>query len=189
MQNDRRFYVYVHRRKSDGSIFYVGKGSGDRLNHHYGKSKWWRSIAKKHGWYAETHINRLLECCAFCIESIIIEANKKDLCNISSGGMGGLSGIPKSQNHIKKVAMAQTGRPKSAATRAAISNRALIRLSDPRNHPRINLITGIWTNIDGTEVVCNHVAMSEVTGLRLESLKKLQSGALRSHKGWTYRAI
>lgn len=28
--NNNRFYVYVHRRKTDNSIFYVGKGTGYR---------------------------------------------------------------------------------------------------------------------------------------------------------------
>lgn len=42
------FYVYVHRRATDESIFYVGRGRKKRA-HSTGHNPHWRNIVKKHG--------------------------------------------------------------------------------------------------------------------------------------------
>lgn len=189
MPNDRRFYVYAHRRKSDGSIFYIGKGCGDRLNHTHGKSKWWNSIVEKHGWYSEKLFHGLTECCAYSIEKILIHSNRGTLCNISSGGVGGLAGIKKSKDHIEKVAIAHTGMTRGSDTRKKISEKAKARLSQPRNHPRAKPIVGLWIMGTGERFIGSHFDVMEHYGFRLESLKKLQSGALNSYKGVKYESI
>lgn len=41
----REHYVYVHRTKGSGEIFYVGKGCGDRYASTQGRNANWRHIA------------------------------------------------------------------------------------------------------------------------------------------------
>jgi SPP1 gp7 family putative phage head morphogenesis protein len=48
--NESKYYVYLHKRKSDGSIFYVGKGSGPRAKVKSGRSKHWFNTVEKHGY-------------------------------------------------------------------------------------------------------------------------------------------
>ena len=48
-------YVYIHRRASDGEIFYVGKGTATKRKGHQraydlkSRNLYWRRVAKKHG--------------------------------------------------------------------------------------------------------------------------------------------
>lgn len=43
------FYVYLHKKKTTGEVFYVGKGSGRRANVSSHRSSFWRSVVAKHG--------------------------------------------------------------------------------------------------------------------------------------------
>jgi len=43
------FYTYVHIKASDGKVFYVGKGSGNRCREKHGRSKRWCEIGAAHG--------------------------------------------------------------------------------------------------------------------------------------------
>lgn len=95
MQNDRRFYVYVHRRKSDGSVFYVGKGKGGRYKRKQGRSEYWHRTANRHGWECEIVFPNLTEQCAFSIEKALI-SSIDGLVNLCTGGEGA-AGIPKSE--------------------------------------------------------------------------------------------
>lgn len=187
--NEKCFYVYVHRRETDGAVFYVGKGKGGRLTHSYGKSKWWNSIANKHGWYAEKFKDGLSEECAYALEKILIFSNQTKLCNLASGGVGGTGFKKKSAEHIAKVALSQTGRPKQKSTRDKIAILAKARLADPKNHWRIDLVKALWIHKSGLKCVADHLEMKNKTGLRLESFKRVQSGTLSSYKGWSCHAL
>lgn len=92
MQNERRFYVYIHRRQSDGRIFYVGKGCHYRHSTTNGRNKYWHRVARKHGWYWEILHSSLPECCAHSIEKMLISALKPMLVNVTDGGEG-VSGL------------------------------------------------------------------------------------------------
>ena len=95
MPDDRRFYVYIHRRKTDGSIFYVGKGSGKRALDRHNRSDWWKSIAARHGFDVEFALKGSPQECCFTYEKILIAAIGRDnLCNMTDGGEGGIDGIP-----------------------------------------------------------------------------------------------
>lgn len=186
---EKCFYVYVHRRATDGALFYIGKGKGSRLHHHYGKSKWWNAIAAKHGWYAEKLYDGLTEQCAYTFEKALIHANKNKVCNLAEGGVGGSGFKAKSKEHIAKVALRQTGRPKSEATRNKISKKAKERLSDSRNHWHFRSIVSLWKHAGGDSFTGDHFELSVKTGLSLGALKKVQSGARPNHRGWTCHEV
>lgn len=92
---ERKFYVYVHRRASDGRIFYVGKGSGKRAWDRYGRNRWWNAIVAKHGLEVDFVLKDAPQPCCFLYEKILIAAiGRKNLCNMTDGGEGGIDGNP-----------------------------------------------------------------------------------------------
>lgn len=93
MKSEKRFYVYVHRRKTDGSIFYVGKGTGCRARSPNGRNIWWTRIKEKHGRKIDYVKKGMYEPCAHTLEKIIIRnIGRENLCNLTDGGEGN-SGI------------------------------------------------------------------------------------------------
>lgn len=47
--NFTRFYVYIHRRKDNNAIFYVGKGSGHRAYNKSTRNRFWKIVHRKAG--------------------------------------------------------------------------------------------------------------------------------------------
>lgn len=96
------FYVYLHRRKSDGLIFYVGKGSGGRawhLSDAERKNDYWSKTKKKHGICVEIYRSGMSEPCAFTLEKMLIHHFRivgMPLTNMTNGG-DGVSGLVSSQ--------------------------------------------------------------------------------------------
>lgn len=85
------FYVYVHRRSTDGTIFYVGKGKGRRSHSRAGRNQYWKNIAAKHGFDVEIISVGHTEGEAFTIEKKMIadlRAAGSRLSNITDGGEG-----------------------------------------------------------------------------------------------------
>ena len=72
MNNENIFYVYLHRRKTDNKVFYVGKGTGDRKDSKSGRTTAWKNIANK-GFTVEVYKNNLSEIDAFMLEDSLIE--------------------------------------------------------------------------------------------------------------------
>ncbi len=93
MSDERKFYVYVHRKKSDLVPFYVGKGHGRRAWEASEKrrSPHWVNIARKHGVFVEIYRDGLTEDQAFEEEKGLIlnlrEVGIK-LVNQTDGGEG-----------------------------------------------------------------------------------------------------
>jgi len=93
-ENMKRFYVYIHI-KTNGEIFYVGKGSGKRAFVKSGRNDFWNSIVDKHGYDVFILENNLYESEAFELESKYIERigrrdlGKGTLVNMSDGGESG----------------------------------------------------------------------------------------------------
>lgn len=86
---NKKYYVYVHKRATDGSIFYVGKGSGARASSRHGRSRKWLAIANKHGWTHHIIAKFSKEECAFSFEVAIIKSIGRDsLANLTDGGDG-----------------------------------------------------------------------------------------------------
>ena len=88
------YYVYVHRRASDNSVFYVGKGKGCRAWQSSGRSNFWVKTKLKHGIVIELVLQGLSEDQAFFNEIQFIKwfgrRNNFTGClvNLTDGGEG-----------------------------------------------------------------------------------------------------
>ena len=97
MIRSKSFYVYLHKRKSDGSVFYVGKGCGKRATSRVSRSTYWNSIVSKHGLTVEVAFTGLQEWYAFELEAELILKYGSPrrfggkLANHNYGGYGGES--------------------------------------------------------------------------------------------------
>lgn len=115
------FYVYVHRRATDGHIFYVGKGKNDRAWNSSNRSKYWKNIASKHGHQVEIVIHSMLEEDAFQLErDLIAFYGRKNLANLSDGG-DGASGRIVGDNEKRIKSELFKGRPLTENTKQLIS--------------------------------------------------------------------
>lgn len=100
---DRHFYVYIHRRKTNGRIFYVGKGMGERLTKCDNRNIHWRRIVAKHGFTAHKVSADMPEPCALSFERALIAAiGRENLCNMTDGG-DGISGYRFSEEQRKAI--------------------------------------------------------------------------------------
>lgn len=108
---DRSFYVYVHRRLSDGTPFYVGKGKTNRAYVTFGRSPEWASVQSEHGLIVEIVKRHLSEWCAYTLEKIMIGIHSHHgLVNKTTGG-GGQFQI--SEETRQMLRMAKLGKPQS----------------------------------------------------------------------------
>lgn len=117
MKSEKRFYVYVHRRKTDGSIFYVGKGTGTRIHSNSSRNRHWHNVNNKHGRTSEI-IRSFLTCDEACQleKEIISEIGIDNLCNKSIGGDSGASGTKHTEEWKKNMAafMRKEGKRRSS---------------------------------------------------------------------------
>jgi hypothetical protein len=119
------FYVYIHRRATNGSVFYVGKGHGSRAESKFGRNAYWHRVTKKHGFKAEIVLAGLQEWFAFELERDLIAYYGRDsLCNLTDGGDGTAGVTPWN-----------LGKPHKPETRAKLSQAAKLR--DPASMVRV----------------------------------------------------
>jgi hypothetical protein len=100
-----KFYVYVHKRKDTGEIFYVGKGTKNRYKYTYGRNSYWKNIATKYGFESEILYFFDSEEEAFNREISLITTLKtlgQKLANLTNGGEGTF-GRKLSDNTINKM--------------------------------------------------------------------------------------
>ena len=102
------YYVYLHKKKTDGSVFYVGKG---RVYRAWSKRRtlFWKNIVNKHGLVVEIVKDGLSEDEAFELEKKIICNLKETLINMTGGGEG-KSGLP-SSDYQKMMAKKARSKP------------------------------------------------------------------------------
>ena len=105
------FYVYLHRKKTDGTVFYVGKGHGNRAGAQTQRNFHWKNVVKKHGFTVEYAQQDMTEDAAFTLEIELIakygRADKKlgTLVNWTDGGEGA-SGVVVSAETRRKQSIA-----------------------------------------------------------------------------------
>lgn len=109
------FYVYAHLRKTDMSVFYIGKGSGDRAFVRSGRNKMWRSVFDRHGCIVVILKKFEDESSAYEEEKRIIQSiGLENLTNMTSGGVGApgveFSAKRKSKARIHLITVGKTYR-------------------------------------------------------------------------------
>lgn len=105
MSNAKSFYVYIHKRATDGSVFYVGKGAGRRAWTSQSRNKHWKNTRAKHGINVEVLAHWPTELEAFEHEKFLIKCFKDmgcNLVNMTDGGEG-VSGLLHSEQTIQKI--------------------------------------------------------------------------------------
>lgn len=97
-------YVYLHRKKTDGEIFYIGKGRGKRAWKKTQRSDWWKRIEAKHGRDVEIVLRGLTDEQAYDLERGLIEwVGLDNLCNLRDGGSGGFAMKDSVKEHLRKI--------------------------------------------------------------------------------------
>ena len=82
-------YVYGHYRESDGKLFYIGKGTGNRAWDEKRRNRYWFRVVNKHGLVVKIIEDNLTEEQAFSKEKqLITEVGLENLANITEGGKG-----------------------------------------------------------------------------------------------------
>lgn len=103
------FYVYVHKKKTNGEVFYVGKGSGKRAWSSSGRNELWERTANKYGWFVEIVENNLQDWYAFELERDLIsfygrrDIGDGSLTNMSDGGDGPSRMNPEAAKRISEA--------------------------------------------------------------------------------------
>jgi len=83
------FYVYLHRRATDGKVFYVGKGKLRRAFEQYHRTTYWKRVVAKYGYTIEFVEKHLQEWYALELEcNLIAYYGRENLCNHTDGGDG-----------------------------------------------------------------------------------------------------
>lgn len=109
------YYVYVHKKRTDGSIFYVGKGTGSRCLVRHGRNTHWNNIVKKYDYSIEIIENNLTLLDALIAERELIEKLKLiglKLCNQTNGG-DGYPGFVVNEETREKFRLAKLGKKQS----------------------------------------------------------------------------
>jgi len=122
------FFVYLHRRASNGKVFYIGKGTRYRHKSKWNRSQHWQNIVNKHGYTIEIVQSGMKEWWAFELERDLILKYKDDgLCNRTDGGEGASGAIASEETKQK-----YKERRWSTAWRQNLSQKLKLRFADPK---------------------------------------------------------
>jgi len=137
---DGMFCTYLHRRASDGAVFYIGKGVKSRPWQRSHRNRWWVSVSLAHGVAVEVlalwRTNE--EACEH--EKFLVRCFRglgAPLCNLTDGGEGAVGrrhtdeakarisrakkGVPLRPEHAAKISEYMRGRPKSEQQKSRMS--------------------------------------------------------------------
>jgi len=109
---DNRFYIYAHFKLDTNELFYIGKGTNNRISVSFGKNSYWKNIVKKHGYYYKKIEDNLNELDALNGEIFYIKHFKMigyKLCNLTDGG-DGMIGMTINLETRKKMSLAKLGK-------------------------------------------------------------------------------
>jgi hypothetical protein len=117
---DKQFYVYVHMKATDDSVFYVGKGCKYRYTTKQGRNEYWNRIVAKHGFVAEIVKDGLSFDEANACEIELIKQLRDQgcqLCNMTDGGEGCL-GVKKTPEQKASISLKNKGKKRSDEAKA-----------------------------------------------------------------------
>lgn len=128
------FYTYIHK-KPEGSVFYVGKGAGDRAFSHDNRNLHWKRTVAKYGMEVKILSYFETEEEAFREEKLLIKSFKDSgikLVNLTDGGEGatGYKWTPEQIERWKSVISINPmlGKKHSDETKAKIRAKAIGRV-------------------------------------------------------------
>lgn len=114
-KKDNNYYVYVHRKKTNGDVFYVGKGKGRRAWRFNDRNRLWKRTNDKYGCIVEIVQNNLQEWYALELEIDLVlkhgrvDNNTGTLTNLTDGGEG-FQGCVQSEESRKRQSVRMSGR-------------------------------------------------------------------------------
>lgn len=164
------FYVYVHKKRTDGEVFYVGKGKAHRAWVTTYRSDFWTKVFEKHGRDVEIIADNLSEDEALNIEKeLILFYGRRDigtgtLVNLCDGGRGS-AGKVHTQEYKDNVSKRVSG----------------------KNHPRFDAREWTFYNFKTEETI---ISTKYDFGKKFSDISV---GTLftekGTHKGWVVREI
>lgn len=158
MSKIKTYCVYIHRRLSNGEIFYVGKGSIARAHSSRLRNVYWKRVVNKHGFYVEVVKDGMQEHCAFTLEKILIhKIGIKKLCNMTAGGEG-ISGF-------------RHGNPKRDGMRGKLN-------------PTYDPVLYDFVNPEHGEIRLTRHGLCQKYGLNTSQLGTVIKGERTHHRGW-----
>jgi group I intron endonuclease len=114
------FYVYEHRRKDSGMVFYVGKGKGSRATNLNNRNDYWNKVYNKAGGLAITYpVKNVDEELALLAEVELIDAYRRRgirMVNVTDGGEGAPGWIPTEETK-RRIGEANRHTPKARGER------------------------------------------------------------------------
>jgi len=107
MENEQKYCLYIHTRKDDGGIFYVGIGDEKRPYDKTGRNRFWKFVVKKHE-YDVTILKTNMsweQACDLEIKMIAFygrkDKKKGSLVNMTDGGDGSKGLIHSEESKLK----------------------------------------------------------------------------------------
>lgn len=184
--------VYLHRRKTDGKVFYVGKGYRKRAKSIHGRNKHWINTVKKHGYTIEIVIDGIQDWYAIELEiSLISLYGRKDqgkgiLVNMTDGGEGFLGG-KRSQNTKNKISNALTGRKHSPEVIKRISEARRGRFKGANNasSKRVKIVFNNGTS----RFFDSNLEAANVLNLDFRNFSAVKLGKRKMPKAWSIERI
>lgn len=210
--NLKQFFVYVHKKESDGTIFYVGKGTKLRWCNIYSRSLHWKNTARKHGVYCDIVATSLTAQEALILEKKLIESyGRQDmgtgsLVNMTAGGEGVVDYVF-TEEHRQKLAITSTGRKHTEEFKAMVSRihtgkvvseetrkkqsdyRTGRRLSDEQKlklRGKVNSLSRQVMCVQTGVVYSSVTNAARATGSDGSSITKVCKGKKKTHKGFTW---
>lgn len=180
-----KYYIYIHKRKSNNSIFYVGLGNKRRAWDFINRSEYWKRIANKHDVIVEIIYDNLSIEDAYSLEKeTIVKYNP--VANFTAGGNGGNTLIKKTEQEIlairKKQSDALKGRKLGQYSEQRCKNISLSR----KDKKRIQCI-------ETSEVFESIRECSKKLKIDYGNLKRLlkarENGKIKKLKGFTFKLL
>lgn len=114
-------YVYLHTRKDNGAIFYVGKGCGKRIFDEKSRNHLWKSVVKDAGGFNFVKmIDGLTDDEAYCFEEIVVSEDTGR--KISEAKLGHVQ----TEETKLKISQKKRGVPWTDARRNAQNKKGLV---------------------------------------------------------------